>query len=370
MDQNHDLAFARSAQLEGERQTVPRAELAAVIDAMRTLPQAIQLEAVVDASYVVKNGRYIARMLDGILEVSKEHAKGVIATIDQIFGCNGDLWANFAQLYVERRAPMTFKWVKSHQTARMVVHGTSSTRDLHGNILADAFADKAAERAQLPEDITDAYFSATSIAYHIRKRFIAVHMSINRYEQKNGKQDIVRDYKEKREPKPKISQEYADDVLRQFGHDPCFFHSKGSTCFQCRLCRRTSTINKLGEFAKVGQCIPAAPVQPTYVEIADQILRDNGGEEAGMDLQQAYRLAMQQPSMPPALASQPPMVGKTRVHESHHIHHFRGVFICSQCGFYVTKAARRLARPCGPSTTGSRAFLARFEAGTFPRIGE
>ena len=102
LDQYHDLSFARSASLEGERQTVPRAELAAVLDAMRTLPKAVRLEAVVDASYVVKNGTQIAKKLDAALRISKEHADGVMASIEQIYGCNGDLWAEFARIYVER----------------------------------------------------------------------------------------------------------------------------------------------------------------------------------------------------------------------------------------------------------------------------
>ena len=69
MDHNHELQFAKSSELEGERQTVARAELAAVIDAMTQLPKAAELEAVVDASYVVKTGSRIIRALDTALMV-------------------------------------------------------------------------------------------------------------------------------------------------------------------------------------------------------------------------------------------------------------------------------------------------------------
>ena len=298
-----------------------------------------------------------------------------MTSIEQIYGCNGDLWAEFARLYVKRQAPLTFKWVKSHQTARMVVSGATTIRDLHGNILADAFADKAAEKAQLPEGVTDEYSSAATIAHHIRRRLIAVHKCIHRYEQEHGKQDIVREQKEKRVPRPKVSQDYAEDVLRQLGHDPHFFHAKGAACFQCRTCRRTSTLKRIGGFLKTGQCIPAAPIQPTFVERAEEIIRDNGGEEVDPaknieQWRQAIRTAREQPAMPPAMASQPPMVGSTRIHHSYHVHHLKGLFFCSQCGFYATKAARKLAKPCGPSTSGSRAFLKNLEQGKFPKKDE
>ena len=354
---------------------MPRAELAAVIDAMTHLPRTSELEAVVDASYVVKTGSRIIRALDTALTVSKEKAKREMASMEPMFGCNGDLWIRFAALHVEREATMRFSWIKSHQTGKMVLSGRFSTRDTHGNILADAFADNAAERAQLPEGITDEYFSARDIAFQIRKRLIAVHKNIRVFEDKNGKVDICREYKEKREPKQKVDQTYADDVLRQLGHQPSFFTAKGATCFQCKLCKTSSTIRKLATVVKDGVCIPAAPIQPTYVERAEEIIKRNGGEEVdpAKNIEQwkkAIKMARQQPEIPPALAAQPPTVGKAKLHCSHHIHHEKGVFICTQCGFYATKLARRLAKPCGPSTTSSRNFLARFHAGEFPRKGE
>ena len=281
MDHSHNLTFARSSGLEGERQTVPRAELSAVIDAMGTLPMVAHLEAVVDASYVVKNGSRIARALDGALRVSRQQAEYVMRFLDQLYGCNGDLWTRFAEVYIERKPPMRFTWIKSHQTARMVVSGAFPKRDLHGNILADAFAEKAAELVQLPEGTVEEYFSARATAHHIRRRLIAVHRSINKHEAENGKQDVVRIFKEKRQPKPRMTQVYAEDLLRQLGHEPSFFEAKGATCFQCRLCKCVSTIRKIGDITRGGKCSPVVPVQPTYIERAEEIIRNSGGRRGG-----------------------------------------------------------------------------------------
>ena len=82
---------------------MPRAELAAVLDAMSTLPKDAALEAVVDASYVVRTGTRIARALDSALTTSAEQADRVALTLDPMYGCNGDLWSRFAKLYAERR---------------------------------------------------------------------------------------------------------------------------------------------------------------------------------------------------------------------------------------------------------------------------
>ena len=59
---------------------------------------------------------------------------------------------------------------------------------------------------------------------------------------------------------------------------------------------------KLGEFIKTGNCIPAAPVQPTYFEMAKEILKCNAVENNTMDMQQAFEIARQQIAMPPAMA--------------------------------------------------------------------
>ena len=204
MDQCDELRFARSAPLEGERQTVPRSELSAVLDAMAQLPVVAELEAVVDASYVVKTGTRIVRALDMALRTSKERARETMVTLEPMYGCNGDLWTKFAELHIERQATMSFTWIKSHQTARMILRGQSTTRNLHGNILADAFADNAAARAQLPQDIIDWYFSARSNAFHVRRRLIAVHKSIFEFEDKHGKPDVIKVYKDNTQRRPEV----------------------------------------------------------------------------------------------------------------------------------------------------------------------
>ena len=40
------------------------------------------------------------------------------------------------------------------------------------------------------------------------------------------------------------------------------------------------------------------------------------------------------------------MVGNTRVHASHCVHHHQGVFICMLCGSIGTRKFQKLAMPC------------------------
>ena len=108
---------------------------------------------------------------------------------------------------------------------------------------------------------------------------------------------------------------------------------------------------------------------------AEELIRSNGGEEVDParnieQWRQAIRTARQEPSMPPAMAVQPPIIGKTRLHRSHCIQHDRGVFICTQCWAYAIQLARKLAEPCpGTTSTGSATFLRRFKEGKCPRSG-
>ena len=67
----------------------------------------------------------------------------------------------------------------------------------------------------------------------------------------------------------------------------------------------------------------------------------------------------------------PPKIRGKQIHHSHCVRHHKGVFICSQCGFYSTLTLKKLALPClKQRTLGSQTFLNRYERGDYPKPNE
>ena len=56
------------------------------------------------------------------------------------------------------------------------------------------------------------------------------------------------------------------------------------------------------------------------------------------------------------------------IHDSHRLHHMRGVIWCWGCGSYVTELARGLTEECsGNKTRGSQGFISRLTRRLPPR---
>ena len=63
-------------------------------------------------------------------------------------------------------------------------------------------------------------------------------------------------------------------------------------------------------------------------------------------------------------------VGNLALHDSHKVHHRRGVLWCWHCAAYSTEALKHLSKPCaGRPGRGAQQFLERLKAGNPPRKG-
>ena len=140
------------------RQTVPRAEVWAAIMAAHaaTDGQCISLHA--DASYVVK----------GLQQVHKQEALRC--------GSNGDLWDTLLELIEAKHLTVTTYKVKSHAEVQVLL-GDIDTEHYLGNLLADAGADAAAERAVDTLGARDAS-QAESITFSVARRLAAIEAAL------------------------------------------------------------------------------------------------------------------------------------------------------------------------------------------------
>ena len=110
------------------RQTVPRAELNAILEAMRTAPPQRTLRCHPDATYVAR-----ALPLDAEERRRKHHA-----------GNNGDLWREYDSLLEAKGTELAAERVPAHvSTTELVAGARISLVGFAGNLLADAAAGEA-----------------------------------------------------------------------------------------------------------------------------------------------------------------------------------------------------------------------------------
>ncbi len=70
------------------------------------------------------------------------------------------------------------------------------------------------------------------------------------------------------------------------------------------------------------------------------------------------------------LLEQPPQVGRSRLHPTHHLDHCRGIIICRKCGYYVINKAKSLVQPCqNHPTKNTGIYLVRWLRGDTPKAG-
>ena len=149
-EQHETIAWASAGCEDGE-QTVPRAELQALIwIAQQTNGD---IEVAIDAKYVVKG-----------------HAKGPNGRHDY----HNDLWEKLWLAISQRSGGISTIWVKAHLSRSTAwVQGIPVWAHIV-NSLVDTLADEAAARVQIPSIMSDLIGWADSRAWLIRTRLIAV----------------------------------------------------------------------------------------------------------------------------------------------------------------------------------------------------
>ncbi len=123
---------ARFGALPGQRQTVNRSELYALLDAVLATRGALRYTT--DSMYVMNSWR------------SERYAMHT--------GSNHDLWQQLGKAMTDTgRAPedIVLNWVPSHTDANEAIVNGTTEKDWIGNHVADTFADKGAAEAQVDE---------------------------------------------------------------------------------------------------------------------------------------------------------------------------------------------------------------------------
>ena len=124
IDDSGTVLLAEYGLLEGDVQTVPRAELRALLSIFDRTPADASINIRVDASYLL-----------GIREDPQAKARAD----------NGDMWSECWRLILQKRLRVNVvKIARSHATPAMVEVGIITDHDRVGNDHADKFAEKGA----------------------------------------------------------------------------------------------------------------------------------------------------------------------------------------------------------------------------------
>ena len=134
-----DLSFAKAGYgaLEGSKQTVPRAELVAIIQGIKALPKGATVEVWSDHKNHVRR-----------------YSRGKDA---QDLGDHEDLWEELWQIVDSHEGHITLHKVKGHAKAKHIYGSGTPGEVFVASYIADALADEAAKLSQLPLQELEAF---------------------------------------------------------------------------------------------------------------------------------------------------------------------------------------------------------------------
>ena len=118
------MSLARGGGLVGYRQTVPRAELYAVIQILKLRQTGSTTRIGVDCKYVIKESR--------------------LSHLTVAARSNADLWAEYHDLVRVKCLTVALFKVKAHMSVDDVISGVIAPQDFVGNAAGDAFAKRGA----------------------------------------------------------------------------------------------------------------------------------------------------------------------------------------------------------------------------------
>ena len=152
-DDNFNLEWGASFPLEGEIQTVPRAELFTIVILLKNLQHEATVIIVSDSLVNIE-----------LYYKGKAHA---------LASTNGDLWVGVFQEISDKELTVTIHWVQGHLDTK---DGKQWFPPLWRalNIGADHFANLAAKRFELSTDITIPVQINCELAVRIQKRLVHI----------------------------------------------------------------------------------------------------------------------------------------------------------------------------------------------------
>ena len=313
--------------LAGTTQSVPRAELSAVLSVARRTRGSTTVHT--DSKYVV----------DGFL--ADRH-------LSRKDGDNMDLWGQLGQDLEVRQGGILVKKVKGvhkddPQDLEALIKGDLLWEDFVGNLCADRYAGDVAASCQVPEPHRRNFREATKLASSVQLRIAAALAQHNRArpEQKFEKRDGA--------GKPRSAP--AETPLQRARRLSPHMLVETDGCWNCTACGQSISKRDLGEWLK-GDGRTCTPI------------REAQGHRRGLDVAQ----------------DQDFRVAASRVHPTHSLSLSAETLWCAACGAHTAAGGKkqspknlllvcRSARGLPPTRYGSAA-IERLLKGLPPRAGE
>lgn len=307
-----EFAWGAFAPLAGEKQTVPRSELAACIMVI---------------SRVAAGDGPVEIVTDSLL-TWEVHSKGPEAFTSST--ANGDLWQVFWS-HSERLGHdrVKLRWVKAHATVEHLVSGRVSYVDLMGNAAADALADRAAKVAEVCSADASRVLGCVNLANRIQLRAVAILIHVASVSERRPKTDGFG--RRANAPIPLNTLALAS---------PHKLIPVGSV-WHCSVCLE-SRHRSLSDFKAwiSTECKPTEPLSVCRREASVRHSRVPQGVEV--------------------------LTGKHVLHSSHELRVFRGLYYCTRCGCYASSAPKRLKSECQGLGKAGRTVLSKIQRGLLP----
>ena len=154
LDLTYELVWGAHFALPGDKQTVPRAELYAMVVAVENTNPCHELHIFSDSKI---NVDLYDKGTGGCLNAE-----------------NSDLWDRMWRAIAGRTAVLRISWVKAHCTIEQLSRGETTEEHFVGNAVADALAAVAAHAAQVPFAEAEAYLWAVHVTKRLQQRHIKI----------------------------------------------------------------------------------------------------------------------------------------------------------------------------------------------------
>ena len=258
---------------------------------------------------------------------------------------HADLWEAIEEASKRRQGQLTIKKVKAHREIEEVAKTGREVSEWIGNTFADALAGKGAELAQRPACQAKWLSILKARATMVQKRLLAVNsLALEKIEEEKKQPQVA-----PRNPKASLHR-----ALAESGHK-LGWNSEASSAFCSRCCQKVPK-QGLRKWLASNRC--------------EELVATSGGE--------AWRRQSEQSTA----GTRGPCIGRMRLHPSHALCFYRGVWLCTGCGCYAVAdegaaetqkaAAKHLARFCQKkkgqdATRGGREVLRRISQDKPPK---
>ena len=288
-DISSSFIFGAYAPLVGVEQTVPRAELYAILLVLRS----------------AANGAKLDIRSDSKTNVDLFYT----TTSNTLASTNGDLWHEAWQLIDSKSLDVTLKWVKGHcESVDVATRFSMTIHDIYGNACADRLADRAAQAYEVaPQDALD-----LSWFYGVVRRIQARAIIIL---------SVVIPQRSTVPPAPLCNPR------------------KPVTPMGVAIFNSAHTFHKVGPSMRCSVCFEVAPLMTSHFRdwLASPCCPDSS-------LRDAFFSGKRRPVALPT--HRPLVIGRRAAHSSHTLLSFRGLVFCKRCGYFAVNRFLKLAEPC------------------------